>query len=63
MTGPIVIFVALLIFNRFHAGLHKWGLGRLPGDIRFRWFGREILIPLASSVALGLVVLLLGKLW
>ena len=59
----IVIFVVLLVFNRFHPWLQKLGLGRLPGDIRFRCFGREIFIPLASSVALGGVVLLLGSLW
>ncbi len=39
----IVVFVALLIFNGFHRWLEKIGLGRLPGDFRFRIFGREIL--------------------
>ena len=32
------------------------GLGRLPGDFRFRLFGREWFIPRASTVLLSLVL-------
>jgi len=35
--------------------LQKWGLGRLPGDFRFRLFGREWHIPLTTTVLLSLV--------
>jgi len=59
----LAIFILLLLFSRWHRGLHKIGLGRLPGDFRFRLFGREIFLPFASSVLLGLVALLIGKLF
>ena len=59
----IVIFLALLIFSGLHRWLEKIGLGRLPGDFRFRLFGREFFIPLASSVLLSLVALALSKLF
>lgn len=58
----LVIFLALLIFSGFRPWLEKFGLGRLPGDFRFRLFGREVFIPLASSVVLSLVGLLIGQL-
>ncbi len=56
-----VIFLALLIFSGFRRWLEKLGLGRLPGDFRFRLFGREVFVPLASSVVLSLVGLLIGR--
>jgi hypothetical protein len=51
----LVIFIALLLFSGLHKWLEKIGLGRLPGDFRFRLFGREFMVPLGSSVLLSLV--------
>ena len=51
----IVVFLALLLINAVTPWLQKLGFGRLPGDIRFKIFGREIFIPLASTVILSLV--------
>jgi hypothetical protein len=36
----LVIFFALLLVDWFSPLLHKLGFGRLPGDMRFRLFGR-----------------------
>ena len=58
----IVVFLALLIFSGLRPWLEKLGLGRLPGDFRFRLFGREWFIPLTSSVALSLLAMLVAKL-
>ena len=58
----IVVFLALLIFSGLRPWLEKLGLGKLPGDFRFRLFGREWFIPLTSSVALSLLALLIAKL-
>lgn len=55
MRWLLVFLVALLLFNRAGAWLQKIGLGRLPGDIRLRLFGRELFLPLASSVVLALL--------
>jgi hypothetical protein len=59
----IVIFLALLIFSGLHRWLEKIGLGKLPGDFRFRLFGREFFVPLTSSVLLSFVALLIGQLF
>ncbi len=58
----IVIFLALLIFSGLHRWLEKIGLGKLPGDFRFRLFGRDWFIPLTSSVVLSVVAMLIAKL-
>jgi len=57
----IVIFIALLLFSGLRPWLERLGLGRLPGDFRFRLFGREWHIPLASSLVLSFVAMLIAK--
>ena len=59
----IVVFVALIIFSSLHRWLEKIGLGRLPGDFRFKLFGREFFIPFASAVLISVVGMLIGKLF
>ena len=55
MRWLLVFLLVFLIFNRAGEWLRKIGLGRLPGDVRFHLFGREIFLPFASSVLLALV--------
>ena len=57
----IVILLALIIFSGLRPWLERFGMGKLPGDFRFRLFGRQWFIPLASSVLLSMVALLVGK--
>src|SRR5258708_26082628 len=45
----LVIFLALLLFNGLHAWLERIGRGRLPGDFRFRLFGRVTCLPIVST--------------
>jgi Protein of unknown function (DUF2905) len=59
----IVMFLALLVFNGLRPWLEKLGLGKLPGDFRFRLFGRDWHIPLATSVLLSFVAMAIGKLF
>ncbi len=59
----IVVFLALIIFSSLHRWLEKIGLGRLPGDLRFKLFGRELFIPFASAVLISVVGMLIGKLF
>ena len=58
----LVVFLALILFSGLRPWLEKFGLGKLPGDFRFRLFGREWFVPFASSVVLSLLALLLMKL-
>lgn len=59
----IVMFLALLVFNGLRPWLEKIGLGKLPGDFRFRLFGRDWHLPLATSVLLSFVAMAIGKLF
>jgi hypothetical protein len=33
----------------------------MPGDVRFRLFGREIFLPFASTILISVVAFLLGR--
>jgi hypothetical protein len=59
----IVILLVLMIFGNVHRWLEKIGLGRLPGDFRFKLFGREFFVPIGSSVLLSVVALALGRIF
>lgn len=58
----LVIFLALLLVNGLYGFLQKFGFGRLPGDFRFRLFGREFFLPVTSTVVLSLLAGVLAKL-
>ena len=63
MRWMIVFVLAFLIFNGLRGWLERFGLGRLPGDFRFRIRGREVYLPLASSVLLSLIAMGVGLLF
>jgi hypothetical protein len=58
----LVVFITLMLFSGLSPWLRRIGLGRLPGDFRFRLFGREWFVPLGSSLVLSLVAGLLSRL-
>ena len=60
MRWLIVFFLALILFGGLQRGLRKIGLGRLPGDFTLRFWGREFYVPLASSLLLSFVAMLIG---
>lgn len=57
----VVIFLALALISWFTPLLQRLGLGRLPGDFRFRLFGREWSIPLASTLLLSAIASLIAS--
>jgi hypothetical protein len=57
-----VIFIALILFSAALPWLEKLGIGRLPGDIRFKLFGKVFLLPFASTVLLSIVAFLIARL-
>lgn len=57
----LVILLALVLISWAQPLLQRLGLGKLPGDFRFRLFGREWYLPLASTLVLSFVVSLLMK--
>jgi hypothetical protein len=58
----IVIFLALVVLSWLTPWLHKLGFGKLPGDWRFKLFGREWFIPLTTTIVLSLVASLISHL-
>jgi hypothetical protein len=62
MRWLIVFVLAFVLFNGLAAWLRKIGLGRLPGDFSFRFRGREVFVPLASSALLSLIAMAIGTL-
>ena len=58
----IVIFLALMLISWLTPLLGKLGFGKLPGDLRFRLFGRDWSIPLASTILLSLLASTLSQL-
>ena len=57
----LVIFLALLLINSLAPWLQKLGFGRLPGDLRFKLFGKEWFIPLSSTIILSVVCAAIAK--
>ncbi len=57
----IVIFLILVVISALTPWLHKLGFGKLPGDFRFKLFGREWFIPLATTVILSLIATVVAK--
>jgi len=56
----LVFLLVFVLFNGLAAWLRRIGLGRLPGDFSFRWRGREVYVPLASSLVLSLLAMAIG---
>ena len=51
----LVVFLALMLISWLTPFLQRLGFGRLPGDLRFKLFGREWNVPLASTLLLSMV--------
>ena len=58
----IVMFLALMLLSWLSPLLRRLGFGQLPGDLRFRWLGRDWDVPLASTLLLSFLVSLIMKL-
>ena len=57
MRWLVIFFVTLILFSGLGPRLRKIGLGRLPGDFKLHFAGREYYLPLASSLALSFVAM------
>jgi hypothetical protein len=58
----IVIFLALMLINWFSPFMQRMGFGKLPGDFRFKLFGRDWFIPLTTTVLLSLLAGFISRL-
>ena len=58
----IVVFLALMFISWFSPLLQRLGFGKLPGDLRFKLFGREWFVPLTTTILLSLAGAAISKL-
>ena len=58
----LVIVVGIVIITIAAPWLSRHGLGRLPGDLRVRWKGRVVYLPITSTILLSLLLTLFGRL-
>lgn len=57
----LVIFLVLMLVNALTPWVRKLGVGKLPGDLRFRLFGREFFLPFTSTILLSLLGALIAR--
>jgi hypothetical protein len=62
MKWLLTTFLALLVLTSLQPWLQKLGIGRLPGDLRFRVNGKEVFLPFTSTVVLSLLLMLIARL-
>jgi len=58
----LLMFILLVLVNSATGLVRRIGLGRLPGDVTLRMWGREVFLPFASSVMLTVGLMSLVKL-
>ena len=51
----LVVFLALMLISWLSPLLQRLGFGKLPGDLRFKLFGRDWFVPLASTLLLSML--------
>ena len=57
----VVIFFTLVLINGLMPFLTRFGFGKLPGDLRFKLFGREWFLPLSTTLLLSFVASSVSK--
>jgi len=62
MRFIVTLFLALIVLSALQPWLQKLGIGRLPGDFRFRIGKREFLLPFASTLLLTVLMFLIARL-
>jgi hypothetical protein len=54
----LVMVVAVIVLGFLAPRLQKFGLGKLPGDVRFRYRGRDVYLPITSTILVSAVLTL-----
>ena len=61
LKWAIILVVGTLVLGLLAPTLSKLGLWRLPGDIRFTYKGREINLPITSTILISVVLTLVMR--
>jgi len=57
----VLVAVAVIVLGLLGPRLSRMGLGRLPGDLRFRKNGRDYYLPITSTIVLSLLLTLVAR--
>lgn len=57
----VTLVLALILFAGLTPLLRRMGLDRLPGDLRIRLRGKDYSLPIASTVLLSLLAMLVAR--
>jgi hypothetical protein len=55
----LVIVAGVVLLGLLAPTLNKLGLGRLPGDLQFRFRGRLIYLPITTTILISLLFTLI----
>jgi hypothetical protein len=58
----VVFALVCIVFSAVLPHLARFGIGRIPGDIRFRVRGTEVSIPMGSTALFAICFWLIGRL-
>jgi len=59
----LVLVVGIVVIALLTPWLSRRGLGRLPGDITVRWRGRNVYLPITTTLLLSLLLTLFTRLF
>ncbi len=63
MLKWLVVFVlACIVLSALLPGLARFGIGRMPGDFRFRVRGNDVVVPIGSTAVFAILFWLIGRL-
>ena len=57
----LLVAIAAIVFGLLSPYLARLGMGRLPGDLRFKKGGREYYLPITSTAIVSLLLTLLTR--
>jgi hypothetical protein len=57
----LLVAIAVIALGLLGPHLSRMGLGRLPGDLRFRKNGRDYYLPITSTIVLSLLLTLVAR--
>jgi hypothetical protein len=57
----LTLVLALVVLTMLTPWLAKYGLGRLPGDVRVRFRGRDVYLPFTTTILLSLLLSLVMR--
>jgi len=59
----VVVAIAVIVLSLAAPYLSRIGLGRLPGDLRYKRNGREYYLPITSTILLSVALTFIARIF